>query len=560
MLADKKGYVCKYLPLFEAKLQRLMQRILIPLLFVLALYSKAQVRSQVIVNGEAYDKVQLRDSLVLVNHVNKILTEWINQGFFFSGVDSIQKVQNQVYVYMHKGEKSKAKLSTFKGKKLYSHLRRQLKSYSNGGHPFASIRLNSPKISNDLLKGKLSIDTGPVVSYDSACFFTELKTNHSYIYQLLDIEPGSLFSEKGYRFIPQKIERSAFLSFQRPTDLSFKDNKAKTFLDIKEDASSTFQGVIGLQQAQNGNTTAVGSVALDIQNLFRSGKQFKLLWERFAGESQNLNVFYKHPFLFNSKLSPSFSFDILKQDTTFLTRRTAIGLHTYIAPRTELFLAFETTNGTLLSTDLETLANAGIADFKRRVYSLQLSKGHLTTLEKLKKAAVWSVMASVGNKDIEENLNLPDSYYDSIQLETSFYRFEAMFAYQLRVLRRQAFFQHIKAGILQNDELLNNEMYRLGGLSSLRGFNEKEFFAESYLLSRTEFRSFFEDRSYAYVFYDHLIFNRELQSDQPFGLGLGFALATSAGQFSFALAVGNAADQNISFSTMKAHFGYISRF
>lgn len=537
-----------------------MQRILIPLLFVFAFYSKAQVQSQLIVNGEVYDEVQFQDSLGLVNHVNKIFANWINQGFFFSGVDSVQNLQNQVHVYLHKGEKTKAKLENFKGKKLHGYLTRRLKSYSNSGYPFASIRLDSPEISNDLLTGNLLIDPGPEINYDSAYFFSELKTNHSYIYQLLDIEPGSVFSERGYRFIPQKIERSSFLSFQRPTDLSFKDNKAKAFLDIKEEASSTFQGVIGLQQVQSGKTTAVGSIALDIQNLFRSGKQFKLVWERFAEESQNLNVFYKHPFLLNSKLSPSFSFNILKQDTTFLTRRTAIGLHTYVTPKTELFLEFETTNGTLLSTELETVSNSGLADFKRRVYSLQLSRGHLTTLERLKKAATWRIMASGGNKDIEENLSVPDSYYDTIQIETSFYRFEAMFAYQLKVWRRQSFFQHVNAGMLQNDELLSNEMYRLGGLNSLRGFNEKEFFADSYILSRTEFRSFFEDRSYAYVFYDHLFFSRDSQSDQPFGLGLGFALATSAGQFSFALAVGNSADQNISFSTMKAHFGYISRF
>ena len=109
-------------------------------------------------------------------------------------------------------------------------------------------------------------------------------------------------------------------------------------------------------------------------------------------------------------------------------------------------------------------------------------------------------------------------------------------------------------------QLLQNELYRLGGLSSLRGFNEKDIFARHYFLSRMEFRSFFEERSYAYVFYDQLIYQRRDLRDYPFGVGLGFALATSAGQFTFALAVGDSNNQSISFSTMKAHFGYVSRF
>ncbi|MEO9483271.1 MAG: hypothetical protein ABJG47_07495 [Ekhidna sp.] len=537
-----------------------MQRILIPLFFVLALYSKAQIQSQLYVDGKVFDELQISDSMKLVEHVNKLQVAWVKNGFFFSGVDSVKQVPNAVSVFLHKGEKWKAELKNFKGSQLTSYLTRQLKSYVNGGYPFASIKLDSGILENSILKSSLVIDPGPSINYDSAYFFTVLKTNESYVYQLLDIEPGNPFSERDYRTIEQKIERSSFLTIQRPTDLSFKNNKAKTYLDIKEHASSTFQGVIGLQQIQNGKTTAVGALELDVQNLFRSGKQFKFAWERFAEESQSLNIFYKHPFFLNSKLSPSFSFGILKQDTTFLTRRTSVGLNTYVAPKIELSFEFETTNGTLISSDVSVIANTGLADFKRKTYNVQLSKGHFSSLGKLKNDIIWRFSSSGGTKKIQENISLPDSYYDSIRLETNFYRFEADIAYQIKILKRQSFFHHIRAGTLQSEELLSNELYRLGGLNSLRGFNEKQFFGKSYVLSRVEFRSFFENRSYAYVFYDHLFFSRELRTDQPYGVGLGFALATSTGQFSFALAVGNSADQNISFSAMKAHFGYISRF
>ena len=137
---------------------------------------------------------------------------------------------------------------------------------------------------------------------------------------------------------------------------------------------------------------------------------------------------------------------------------------------------------------------------------------------------------------------------------------EATLAYQLEVAKRQTFFHHIQSGFLQNDQLLKNERYRIGGLTSLRGFNEKNFFVDGYVLSRAEFRSFFEDRSYAYVFYDQLFLSTGAMRDQPFGIGLGFALETSAGQFSFALAMGKSDDQQFAFDNMKAHFGYVSRF
>ncbi len=560
MLDDKKGYGYKYLPLFEAKLQRPMQRILIPLFFVLALQVKAQIQSKLYVDGEVSGELTSEDTVRLTNQVNKLLIDWIDKGYYFSGIDSIISRDSFVLIFMHKGEKLKAKTPSFKGSRLHSNLSRELKSYTNRGFPFASIQFDSTTLSDGIIQGKLSVKSGPEIVYDSAYFFSELKTNNSYIYQLLDIIPGEPFSERGYRLISKKIERSPFLNLQRPTDISFKNRKARVFLDIKEDASSSFQGVVGLQQVQNGKTTAVGALELDIQNLFRTGKQLKFAWEKFAQESQNLSVFYKHPFVLDSKISPSFNFELLKQDTIFLSQKTSIGIHSYIAPRIEIFLDYESTNGTLLSTSLATLRNSGLADFNRRIYGLQLSSGYLSSLSKRAEAAIWSLSVSAGRKNVQRNLSLPDTYYDSIQVASNFYRIQASVAYQLRVARRQAFFQHIQGGTLQNDELLQNELYRLGGLNSLRGFNEKDFFVKSYLLSRTEFRSFFEERSYAYIFYDHLFFSRSAKTDQPFGLGLGFALATSAGQFSFALAAGRSDDQQISFSNMKAHFGYISRF
>ena len=140
------------------------------------------------------------------------------------------------------------------------------------------------------------------------------------------------------------------------------------------------------------------------------------------------------------------------------------------------------------------------------------------------------------------------------------YRFEGMLTFQRTLLRRQAIYQELSTGWIENAELLTNELYRLGGLQTLRGFNEKEVFAQQYFLSRLEFRSFFEEESYFFAFYDQIVYRLGNQIDYPFGFGLGFALDTSSGQFTFAIAAGKSENQPLSFNNMKAHFGYVSRF
>lgn len=537
-----------------------MQRMLILLVFVCAFEAQAQVKSQLFLDGALYDQRVFLDTLSLTNHLQKMQLRWINQGFYFSGIDSTTQKDDSTFFYLYKGARLKATLTNYKGKKLQVYLEKKLQEYANNGYPFASISLDSVSVNEGRLSAKVVVQSGPEIAYDSAYFFNEIKTNHSYIYQLLDIVPEDDFSERSYRQVSRKIQRSPYLSLQRPTDLSFKNKKAKIFLDIKEEDASSFQGVLGLQQNATGKSAAVGSIELDLQNLFRSGKQFTFSWESFAEQSQRLNVFYKHPFFLDSKIAPSFRFDLLKQDTTFLTRRLGVGIHTYIAPRVELSMMYEQNKGTLLSSNLNVLEQSGLAGYTRATYSVQFAQGDVFTLGKLREGIVWRTLMMAGRKDVDRNLNVPDSYYDSLEPRTNFYQFEFEIAYQLKTLKRQAFFHHMSTGITQNDQLLRNELYRIGGLASLRGFNEISIFARHYFLSRAEFRSFFEEESYAYLFYDQMIYQQGSLNDNPYGIGLGFALATSAGQFSFAIGVGNSKNQSISFSTMKVHFGYISRF
>ena len=537
-----------------------MRRILLLFFFVYGFCVSAQVRSRIFIDGKEFRQVQLEDSVALFSYLNSLQTAWLKKGHYFSGIDSLTSSKEELHIYLHKGDQSDIEFEGIKKRNLIRHLETELKAYSNNGYPFASLQIDSVRMHDQTIKGNILVRPGPEIRYDSAFFFEKPKTNQSYIFQLLDIVPGSLFSERDYASISLKIERSAFLQLNRPTDLSFKDNKAEVFLDISESTSNTFQGVLGLLQQQDGRTTAVGSLELDIQNLFKSGKQFRFFWERFSEESQKLDLVYKHPFFLDSKLTPSFRFGLLRQDTTFLNRVLGLGLNTFITPRIELFFEFERSNGTLLSTELETISNERLADFTRNIYTVQFLRGLESSLSSLKEGMVWDLSLSAGAKTIDQNLSIPTDYYDTIQLKSDFYRFEGDLHYQLRLFKRQTFYHHIQGASLKNNELLTNELYRLGGLNTIRGFNEKSLFADNFVLSRLEFRSFFEQKSYVYMFYDQLFIGRNSFVDSPFGLGLGFVLATSAGQFSFALAVGDAEDQPLSFSTVKAHFGYISRF
>lgn len=544
----------------KAKLHRPMQRTLIILFFVTSLSAAGQLNTKIYVDGVLTQEDSFSDTLTMTKYLNDLQWQWVNDGYYFSGMDSTKQEGDLTHVFLHRGSKSKTDIDGLKGKRLLVKIKKKVAYYSNHGYPFAKATLKNSSFKSDHLIGDFLIERGPEITYDSASFISEIKTQPSYLYRLLDIVPGDHFNQDQYETISKKISRSPYYSLKRPVDISFRKNRANVYLDLEEVQTNSFQGVAGLQQSGSGKSQLVGSLDLNIQNLFRSGKMLRFFWERFGEQSQRLSLAYKHPFVLGSRISPSVSFDLLKQDSVFLTRKTDLGLSAFVSSTVSLFLGYQQMNGTLLESDVARISNSGLADYKRRVYRLEISDGFKESLSTLRNGFVWQLNAGVGNKEVEKNSSIDDSYYDTISLETNFYQFDFELAYQSRIGKRQAVYHATSAGILQNDELLTNELYRIGGLSTLRGFNEKNFFAEKYFLSRVELRSFFENSSYVYLFYDQLIYSQVNLSETPFGVGLGFVLETSSGQFSFALANGKSNDQSFGFSNMKIHFGYISRF
>ena len=536
-----------------------MQRSLFVFLFLFSLIAHAQVRLQLFVDGVQSASSLVSDSVQLTEQVNEVILKHISEGYPFSGVDSVKQTGEGVDVFVHRGDKARVDIFGLSGKNLTRSLERKIGYLSDRGYPFASIRLDSTRTNGGKLTGKVVEERGPFITNDSSFFYQPIKTNHSFVYQLLDHIPGKPFSESSYQMVNQKISRVSFLKLRRPVDVSFQNQKAKMYLDIEERSSSTFQGVVGLQQGSE-QTNVVGSIDLDIQNLFRSGKQLRVSWERFAENSQKLDLFYSHSFFLASKLTPFFNFQLLKQDTTFLKRFSNIGISTFFSARIRASFGYTKWKGTLLTEDEQAIAAASLADFTTDFYSVELEKGHFSEFFQLGSDYAWKLGVGAGAKRIDRNLSLPDSFYDTLSIETNILRVDLKFIGQKRVLERQTIYQHFEMGIIDNDELLNNERYRIGGLHSLRGFNEKFFFADRYLLSRSEFRSFFEQGSYIYVFFDQLFYRDSNFEDTPFGTGLGFSLATSSGQFSFAMALGKSKNQPLDFANIKAHFGYITRF
>lgn len=533
-----------------------MSKIAFVLLFLLSFAGHPQRTAAIEVDGDV-QKISFADTLQLAQYIRELQLSWIGEGFLFCGVDTAYLTSQGVQVTMYRGKK----YSTKKARNIYERAKPVLDQLINEGRPFAQVGLDSLRISDEGdFNGKIIIEKGPEIRLDAIQVSGDVPVKQVYLSRLLELKPNELFSERQYSLAAGKIARSPFLALKKPTDIAFQDGKATVFLDLSARKTNEFEGVMGLQQNRLGQSTVVGSLRLDTDNLFQAGHQLHFFWERFAGASQTLNLHYRHAFLFGSVISPTVQFELIKQDSSFLNQTTRLGIDLFLAKDLKLVADVESIHASLISTDMEAIQSQALADYTRRLYGLSMSQGHLPTFDTPKKGRAWRIFSSVGRKRVDKNSSLSDAYYDTIPLNTNFLKMEGMLAYQLNLTQRRTIFHHISVANLFNDALLTNELYRLGGLYSIRGFNEKSFFAQGYVASRLELRSFFESDSYFYGFYDQLLYYRSGSRQAPFGFGLGFSLILDAGRFNFALASGISDQQSLAFEQLRIHFGYTATF
>ncbi|MEJ2004213.1 MAG: ShlB/FhaC/HecB family hemolysin secretion/activation protein [Cyclobacteriaceae bacterium] len=121
-------------------------------------------------------------------------------------------------------------------------------------------------------------------------------------------------------------------------------------------------------------------------------------------------------------------------------------------------------------------------------------------------------------------------------------------------------YQYLRGGIMNSDRLFQNDLYRLGGFRSVRGFNENQFFASQYLIYTLEWQLYFDESSNIMAFIDQSFFRSNGITDNPTGVGVGLTLQTGGGLLQIAYAVGRTSDQGFDMRLSKFHFGYKAKF
>jgi translocation and assembly module TamA len=456
---------------------------------------------------------------------------------------------------------------------------RVLLEAENQGYPFATIGLDSVRLDGRDIAGRVVLKRGHVVTFDSLQIIGTSRTKKRFLTKYLQIFPGAPYSQQRVLSAAALLRQLPYVRLRAEPEVRFARGRARVYLLLDERPSNQFDAIVGLLPNVAGTTGVqfTGDVTINLRNLRGGGKQVGLQWRKVDAKSQLLDASYLHPNFFGTPLEVAGTFNLYKQNDNFLTIRPRVQVTYPTARAGRLTFFAEQRNSRLLLDSAAYVAvnNQGAlpsyVDSEASAYGLGYARTNLDDLYFPHRGSFVSAQGGVGTKVIRRNASLSETLYTGVALRSTQYSFGGRAERYWALGRQSVVMARLRGEGLFNQQFFLNDLFRLGGLNSLRGFSENEFYTNSYGVGTLEFRQFTGPEGYVFIFVDQAMLRAYNSTDlalgsaldQPTGLGTGLSFRTAAGLFQFVYSVGRSTflgQNGFTLTASKIHFGLTSRF
>ncbi|OYU96298.1 MAG: hypothetical protein CFE21_07830 [Bacteroidetes bacterium B1(2017)] len=457
----------------------------------------------------------------------------------------------------------------------------QILSYAqNNGYPFASISLDSIIIDTLGVNASINLQKNSLTFFDSIDFGGTARMKKSFLQNYANIKPGMIYQEDALKNLDSRLSELSYVQVVRPLGVYFYGNKAKPYVYIDSKKASSFDGVIGFapNSSLNNKLVVTGDLNLKLVNLIGSGKNLELAYRGFLNSSQDLQAKFLYPYFLNSKVAIEYAFKLLKFDTSWFELVNDIAFQYRFTGNNYVKFFYQNQLVNLLQVDTQfVLSNKKLPsnhDVRNDLYGLGLRRSTLNYFYNPSKGYLLELEAGAGTKRISKNSTIQDlvlsenginySIYDSVNLKTIQFKGSGNLMVFNKLASHFVLLTQLKGGIVSNENLFLNELFRIGGLKTLKGFDEQSIFASKYLIANVELRYLFQQNSGFMVFWNGAWYKNEAVNpqitDKPWGVGAGMNLETGAGIFSLYYALGTQKGNPLEFQRAKVHFGLVNFF
>ena len=456
--------------------------------------------------------------------------------------------------------------------------------FSETGHPFAAVAVDSIRLWGDSISGSWTINPGLPYKLDSVQLVGALKLKPAFLYRYLQLQKGMPYNQRAINTIDARLAELGFAEPVEPMELSMVATGATARLHLKPRRSNIINVLLGVMpsstQTPNNKLQITGDANILLRNAFANGESIGINWQQLQYRSPRINLSFLQPYVFGSALGADVFFDLLKKDSQFVTINVRVGVPYQLKQRATakvFFQQFTTSVSTIdTNTVLQTRQLPAINDVSSS--NLGVEYQWLTTDYRLNPRRGWEVLANAmaGLKQLKQSgaiTNLKDpgdpafdfgTLYDTLKQNTYQLRMKMGVAHYEPVGKLGVMKLGLQAAWLQSQNYFRNELFQLGGYKLLRGFDEESIFARGYAVATAEYRLLTGRNGYFFGFLDVAYVQYKDQQQQLangcWGAGVGLNVDTKNSLINLSWAIGQRNDLPLNLRQSKIHLGFINYF
>lgn len=342
------------------------------------------------------------------------------------------------------------------------------------------------------------------------------------------------------------VQKFVFVNQIKAPEILFTKDSTKVFLYLEKAKANNFDGFVGFSTDENDKMVFMGYADLVLNNLLNSGEQFKLYWKSDGQEQQTFDFMTELPYLFETPFALRGNLNIFKQDSTFQNTRTNIELGYYFNYNTRAYLGYSS----MESNDIQNTNSLSLNDFENKFYTLSLEYFYPNRTDFLFPEKIRAnIKSGIGNR--VSNFDNNQQFFVSTEAFNNFYLNQKNIIH----LKFQGFY-------LESDSYIISELYRFGGINSIRGFTENSLQANLFSGIMAEYRYVLAPTLYVHSITDFGYFQDQASgfNNRLLGLGFGLGLYTNGGLFNLVYANGSTDGQEIKLSNSIVHISFKASF
>jgi len=572
-------------------------------LIVCVVRGQDSIQLTIVIDGQSNEQTWA-DSLQIDSLVDSKVEELLVNHYLEAAIDSIVVASDSsLLAFIHQGRQyqdifitpNEAAIEFAQGKlrsmayryknalKLKSTL---LKNAENNGYPFAEIVFKNIEVTDDKVKAEMHLILNRKILVNQIKIIGDATISPGFLGPYLGLVPGKVFSKKQLEQAKSRLNNLPFINTDKSPNVLFNDQGADIYIFANNREASRFDALVGVLPLNDplldNNVIVTATAMIDLINTLNRGERIFFEFRQLKPLTQNVKAEFRYPYFFGLPFGLRSSFELAKQDTSFLDIDYTIGAQylyggdNYV----EIFYASDITR--ILDVNENSVINSRLLpkslDTRTQYYGIQWQYHNLKNLNNPRQGWLLKNKFMLGVKQIRPNsliLDLSDPMDENFDFRTLYDEFEKedQFILAVDIARYQSIGRQssIKiglnaAGIIGKSEIFTNEQFRIGGNQLLRGFNEQNFFTDRYLVNTLEYRFTLTGNSVLFAFSDLALLQVDKSADvynYPWGLGAGINFETAAGILSLSAAVGRDLSNQEDFFDLgkpKIHIGYVNLF